>query len=166
MISMMFEASRRVSYFTTSTPGFRSLIARSAESTLAVPTPSVLWITWRWRFETSTTSSSTRPIVPTPAAAADEPYRPAARAREVERRRRAEPSGAEQQHLRVEQLELALHADLRQQDVAAVAILLVGVERTRRLYVEAAVLPERDAAGHRGHVVVAEQRLKRVGGEC
>src|SRR3954462_6438109 len=109
MISMMFEASSRVAYLTTFTPGLRSLIARSAESTLGVPTPSVLWITWRWRFDTSTTSSSTRPTVPV-----EGPERAHARGGEVQGGGGAEPAGAEQQHLRVEQLELALHADLRQ----------------------------------------------------
>ncbi len=75
---------------------------------------------------------------------------------EVERGRRAEAAGAEQQHLGVEQLELALDADLREQDVARVALALLGGERARDLDVEAAVLPQRDAAGHRLDVLVAE----------
>ena len=41
----------------------------AAESTFGVPMRSVVWMTWRWRLERSTTSSSTMPIVPTPAAA-------------------------------------------------------------------------------------------------
>ena len=69
MISMMLEASRRVWYLTTFTSGLIALIARSAESTFGVPMPSVVWMTWRCRFERSTTSSSTMPSVPTPAAA-------------------------------------------------------------------------------------------------
>ena len=48
---------------------------------------------------------------------------------EVERGRRAEPAGAEQEHLRVEQLLLALLADLGEQQVAAVAVALLGRER-------------------------------------
>ena len=40
-----------------------------AEVVFGIPIRSVLWITWRCRLEASTTSSSTRPIVPTPAAA-------------------------------------------------------------------------------------------------
>ena len=48
---------------------------------------------------------------------------------EVERRRRAEPAGADQQHARVEQLQLAGLADLGDQDVTAVALALVGLER-------------------------------------
>jgi hypothetical protein len=40
-----------------------------AESTFFVPMRSVVWMIWRWRFERSTTSKSTIPIVPTPAAA-------------------------------------------------------------------------------------------------
>ena len=46
--------------------------------------------------------------------------------REVEGRRRAEPAGADQQHLGVEQLRLPLLADLGQQEVAAVAVELLG----------------------------------------
>src|SRR3954465_14776837 len=116
MISMMFEASRRVLYLTTSTSGFSALTCSSAESTFATPTRSVVWITWRCRFETSTTSSSTMPSVPTPAAARESGA--AARGRGVERGRRAEAAGAEQQYLRVEQLLLPLDADLREQKVA------------------------------------------------
>ena len=45
---------------------------------------------------------------------------------EVQRGRRAETAGAEQQDLRVEQLDLALDADLGQEQVAHVAGALVG----------------------------------------
>ena len=45
---------------------------------------------------------------------------------EVERGRRAEPAGAEQQHLRVQQLQLAVDADLGEQGVARVAVALLG----------------------------------------
>ena len=45
---------------------------------------------------------------------------------EVQRGRRAEAAGAEQQHLAGEQLGLALGADLGQQQVAPVAVALVG----------------------------------------
>ena len=85
--------------------------------------------------------------------------------REVERGRRAEPAGAEQEHLRVEQLELALEPDLGHQQVARVALALLGAQRARYLDVVAAVLPERDAAAHGRDVLVAELLLKRVGGE-
>jgi hypothetical protein len=46
-----------------------ALIDSSAESTFATPMRSVVWMTWRWRLERSTSSSSTMPSVPTPAAA-------------------------------------------------------------------------------------------------
>ncbi len=69
MISMMFEASRRVSYLTTLTSGLIAFIDSCAESTFGTPIRSVVWMTWRWRLERSTTSSSTIPIVPMPAAA-------------------------------------------------------------------------------------------------
>ena len=56
----------------------------------------------------------------------DDPERADAGGGEVQRGRRAEPAGAEQQHLRVEQLLLALDADLGQQQVARVALALLG----------------------------------------
>ena len=49
--------------------GLRALIERFADSTLRSPTRSVVWMIWRCRLLTSTTSKSTMPIVPTPAAA-------------------------------------------------------------------------------------------------
>ena len=51
----------------------------------------------------------------------DDPDRADARRGEVERGGRAEAAGADQQHARLEQLELAGLADLGDQDVAAVA---------------------------------------------
>ena len=48
---------------------------------------------------------------------------------QVQRGRRAEAAGAEQQHLGVEQLQLALLADLGQEQVALVAVALLGGER-------------------------------------
>ena len=92
----------------------------------------------------------------------DDAERADARRRQVERGRRAEPAGAEQEHLRVEQLHLALEADLRDQQVARVALALLGGERARDLDLVAAVLPERDAAAHGRDVLVAEQLLDRV----
>ena len=47
---------------------------------------------------------------------------------EVQSGRRAEPAGAEKQNARVEQLELSRLADLRDQDVAAVAGALLGLK--------------------------------------
>ena len=59
----------------------------------------------------------------------DDPERAHASRREVQRGRRAESAGAEQEHLGVEQLPLALGADLGDQQVAGVAVALLGVER-------------------------------------
>ena len=56
------------------------------------------------------------------------PERADAGRREVERGRRAEAAGAEQQDLGVEQLLLALVADLGKQEVARVALALLGRE--------------------------------------
>ena len=61
----------------------------------------------------------------------DDAERADAGGREVERGRRAEPAGAEQQHLGVEQLLLALVADLGQEQVALVPVALLGRERGR-----------------------------------
>ena len=48
--------------------------------------------------------------------------------REVERRGRAEPAGADQEHTRVEQLLLPFLTDLRDQDVPRVAGALLGAQ--------------------------------------
>ena len=56
----------------------------------------------------------------------DDADRPHARRREVERGRRAEPARADQQHLGGQQLRLARGADLGDQQVAAVALALLG----------------------------------------
>src|SRR6266700_7596483 len=81
MMPRMFEASIRRGYLTTFTSGLIAWIDSSAESTLGMPMRWVEWITWRCRLERSTSSSSTMPSVPTPAAArysaAGEPSPPA-----------------------------------------------------------------------------------------
>ena len=58
---------------------------------------------------------------------------PDARRGEVERGRRAEAAGADEQRLRAEQLRLALGADLGDEQVAAVALLLLGGQDDRRV---------------------------------
>ena len=75
----------------------------------------------------------------------DDAERADARGREVERRRRAEAAGADQQDARVEQLQLALLADLGDQQVPRVAAALLGLERARELGGEAVALPARVA---------------------
>src|SRR5215207_4704876 len=136
MISMMFDASSRTGYLTTSTSGLSALIVAWAESTFGVPIVVV-----------------------------DDAERPHPGRGEVERRRSAQPAGAEQQHLRVEQLGLAVGPHLGQQDVAAVALLLLRRQQLRDLDLVAPVLPERDAARHRPDVRVSEEIGQRVRGE-
>ena len=51
---------------------------------------------------------------------------------QVQRQRRAQPAGADAQHLRLLQLELALHANFRQDQMARVAQDLLIAERSRR----------------------------------
>jgi hypothetical protein len=75
------------------------------------------------------------------------------------------PTGAEQQHLGVEQPGLSLRPDLGQQQVTAVALLLLAREDLGDVDLVAAVLPQRDAAGHGRDVRVAEQVGERVGSE-
>ncbi len=61
----------------------------------------------------------------------DEADRPDARRGEVERGRRTEAAGADEQRLRAEELRLAGRADLGDQQVAAVALLLLGGQHDR-----------------------------------
>ena len=143
----------RVGYLTTSTSGLSALIARSAESTFGVADA------------VGGVDDLALQVGEVDDVVVDDPERADARGGEVERGRRAEAARAEQQHLRVEQLLLALEADLRDEQVARVALALLGGERARDLDLVAAVLPQRDAAGHRLDVLVAEQLLQRVGGE-
>ena len=83
------------------------------------------------------------PIVPTPAAA------------RYSDGRRAEPARADQQDLRVEEACLAVGPDLGDEQVAAVALLLLGGQDGRRLPRQAGALPLLEPAGHRGDVRVA-----------
>ena len=76
----------------------------------------------------------------------------------------AEAAGADEQHARVEQLELTFVADLGNQQVPAVARPLLGVEHARQLRREAVALPVGVAAGERDDVLVAEL-LERLRGE-
>ncbi len=66
---MMLSGPSRTGYLLTVTSGLSARIVSSAESTFGMPIRSLLWITWRWRFDRSTSSLSTIPSVPTPAAA-------------------------------------------------------------------------------------------------
>ena len=82
---------------------------------------------------------------------------------EVERGRRAEPAGAEQQHLGVEQLDLAVDPDLGQQRVARVAVALLGGHAAGGDDRQPLLLPGEDPAAHRGDVLVAEPLQLRGG---
>ena len=115
----MFEASRRVSYLTTFTSGLSALIVSSAESTFGHADA------------VGGVDDLALQVGDVDHVVVDDAERADARRGEVERGRRAEPAGAEQQHLGVEQLLLALGADLGQQQVAAVALALLGREASR-----------------------------------
>src|SRR5438445_85413 len=75
---------------------------------------------------------------------------------QVERRGRAEAAGADQQDLRLEQLQLARLSDLRDQQVARVPRSLLGREGRRQDDLVAVPLPVGEAAGEGGDVLVAE----------
>src|SRR5581483_3758446 len=75
---------------------------------------------------------------------------------EIERRRGTEPAGPDQKDARFEQLQLALFPDLGDEQVPAVALALLAVERARQLRGEAAALPVGVAARERGDVLVPE----------
>jgi len=95
------------------------------------------------------------PSVPTPAA-------------EVERRGRPEATRSDQQHARVEQLQLSCLTDLRDQEMARVARAALRRQRARHDDLEPVALPVLDAAGERVHVLVPElrERLRREGRAC
>ena len=94
----------------------------------------------------------------------DDPDRADAGRREVERGRAAETAGADQQRLRLEEAGLAGRADFGDQQVAAVALLLLAAEDDRGLPRQPGRLPGLEPAGHRGDIRVAEL-LEGLGGE-
>ena len=149
----MFEASRRVWYLTTSTSGFSALDLLLGGVDL------------RHADAVGRVDDLALEVGDVDDVVVDDAERADAGRGQVQRGRRAEPAGAEQQHLGVEQLLLALDADLGQQEVARVALALLGREAARDLDLVAAVLPQRDPAGHRLDVLVAEVLGQRVGGE-
>jgi hypothetical protein len=77
--------------------------------------------------------------------------------RQVEAGRRAQPARADEQDLRVEELRLALGPDLRDEEVAAVALLLVVGQDRRHRPRQPGRLPALESARHRAHVPVAER---------
>jgi len=101
-----------------------------ADSAFDSPSRSVEWTIWRCRL----------------VVAAKYAERPDAGRGQIERGGGAQAAGADQQHARVEELDLALLADLGDQQVAAVSLALVGVERPRQHGREAVPLPVRVTA--------------------
>ncbi len=85
----------------------------------------------------------------------DDADRPDARRREVQGSRRAEAACTDEQRLRPEQFRLALGPDLGDEQVPAVALLLLGRQEYRRLEVVPGALPGLEPAGHRCDVRVA-----------
>src|SRR5712691_9812857 len=110
-------------------------MAPFADSTFGSPSDSVECTIWRCRFDSSTTSASTIPMRPTPAAArysdAGEPRPPAPASRSVE------------------QLQLPFLAHLRNQQVAALTRAPRGVQPSLALPGEPVALPVGEAACER-----------------
>src|SRR5712671_6619403 len=86
----------------------------------------------------------------------DDPDRADAGGRQIESRRAAETAGADEQRLRAEKTRLARRTDLRDEQVAAVALLLLGAKDDGRLPRQAGRLPGLEATRHRGDVRIAE----------
>ena len=107
------EASRRVWYLTTLTSGLSASIALRADSTFGIADA------------VGGVDHLALEVGEVDDVVVDDAERADAGGGEVERGRRAEAAGAEQQHLRVEQLQLALEADLGEQQVARVALALL-----------------------------------------
>src|SRR5215470_2641962 len=101
-----------------------------------------------------------------PHVAAHEPQGAHAGCGQVERRRRAQSAGADQQDLGAEELALALLADLREKEMPAVALDLIAGERRVLHHGEARLCPALEAALEIDHVGVAEivERLRREHG--
>ena len=94
----------------------------------------------------------------------DDPQPPDARRGQVERRRRAQPARADQQHLGLEQLRLARLAHLGDEQVAAVAVALRVGEPERNLDGKSRILPRPVPAAQAAHLAVPHF-LKRPAGE-
>ena len=141
----MLEASRRVRCSTTSTSGLSASIVTRADSVFGVADP--LGVVDHLALQVGGVDD----------VVVDQPERADPRRGQVERGRRAEPAGADQQHLRVQHLQLALDADLGQQRVARVAVALLGGHPAGRDDRQPLLLPGEDAARHRGDVLVAER---------
>ena len=107
----------RTWYLTTFTSGLSAWIVSSAESTLGDADP------------VGRVDHLALEVGEVDDVVVDDPERADAGRGEVQRGRRAETAGAEQQDLGVEQLLLALDADLGDQQVARVALALLGGER-------------------------------------
>ena len=90
-----------------------------------------------------------------------DPDRADTRRGQVEGRRGPESPRADQHHPGAEELRLPGGPDLRDQQVTAVAeLLLVGEPRRRPRPLQAHALPGGEAAAHRGHVRVAHRRQR------
>ena len=114
MISMMLEASSRTGCFSTFTSGLISLIGDLGGVDLGHADAVVR------------VGDLALEVGEVDDVVVDDAERADPGGGQVERGGRAEAAGAEQQHLRVEQLHLALEADLRDQQVARVALALLG----------------------------------------
>ncbi len=152
MISRMLSASRRRLCSTTSTSGFSAWIDSRADSVFGIPTRSR--VVDHLALEVGLVDH----------VVVDDPQGPNSGRREIEGGRRAQPSRADQEHLRVEQLQLALDPDLGQHGVSRVTHPLLGRQALGSDHRQALLGPCLDAARDRGDAFVAELVLQEVGG--
>ena len=96
-------------YGSICTSGLMARADMAADCAFGSPIRSVVWAIWRCRLDSSNRSWSTMPM------------RADAGRRQIQRERRAEAAGADDQHARGLQLRLADAADVLQQDVPGVA---------------------------------------------
>src|SRR6187200_1000895 len=138
MISSAFSLVSRVSYPSTCTCGFMSLSRSRADSSFGRPTSFEPCTIWRCRFVTSTTSKSTSPIVPTPAAvrysASGEPSPPAPMSSTRDALSRCCPSSATSGRMRCRLYRRISSEDSSSSCVAsgAVAVAIDSASRDRR----------------------------------
>src|SRR6186997_3739 len=170
MISSAFSLVSRVSYPSTCTCGFMSLSRSRADSSFGRPTSFEPCTICRCRFVTSTTSKSTSPIVPTPAAvrysASGEPSPPAPMSSTRDALSRCCPSSATSGRMRCRLYRRISSDDSSSSCVAsgAVAVAMSSAPRDRRYDGELVAVVHRrvEAAVEPDVFVVLVERHERV----
>ena len=149
----MFSDVKRSSKGTTRTSGFSASSVRLAERTFGSPSRS------------GRVHDLALEVRLVDDVRVDDPERADSGCGEVERSGRAQATGADEEDARVEEALLAVLADLRDEQVPAVARALLRGEHARDGHVEAVPLPVDEAAREVDDALVAEL-AERLRGEC